>query len=287
MPDKLIVGCGYLGRRVAARWLTQGHRVFGTTRSPARAEELRQIGVEPVICDVLDWESLKALPPVASVLYCVGFDRTAGKSMADVYVQGLNNVLNRYWMIQMDDGDLTYVSSTGVYGHTGGEVVDESTVTVPVEESGRVVLEAERVLGEHWSFSMRRILRFAGIYGPGRLIRRQAIEAGEPLVGDPDKWLNLIHVEDGASAVLAAEEKGQVGGVYNVCDDHPVRRHDFYTRMAQLLGAPEPRFVPPEPGAPSPPHERANRRIVNRRMREELGVQLRYPSYEEGLCASV
>src|SRR5262249_56781506 len=112
------------------------------------------------------------------------------------------------------------------------------------------------------------ILRFAGIYGPGRLLGRQAVEAGEPLVGDPEKWLNLIHVEDGAAAVLAAEARGEPGAVYNVCDGRPVRRRDFYALLARLLGAPEPRFVPPPPGAPVPGHERADRRVVNRRLRD-------------------
>ena len=97
-----------------------------------------------------------------------------------------------------------YVSSTGVYGQCHGEEVDEESATEPVEESGRVVLEAERLL--HQQLPEAVILRFAGIYGPGRLLRRQAIEAGEVLVGDPEKWLNLIHVADGAAAVHAAEE---------------------------------------------------------------------------------
>jgi nucleoside-diphosphate-sugar epimerase len=66
-----------------------------------------------------------------------------------------------------------------------------------------------------------------------------------------------------------------------------VRRRDFYTLLARLLGAPAPRFVPPAPGAPLPPHERTNRRVVNRRLRTELGLRLRYPSYEDGLPASL
>jgi nucleoside-diphosphate-sugar epimerase len=117
------------------------------------------------------------------------------------------------------------------------------------------------------------------------LIRSQTVRSGEPLVGEPDKWLNLVHVEDGAAAVLAAEAKGRTGATYNVCDDRPVRRRDFYQAMARLLGAPEPRFVPPAPGDPLPAHERVNRRIVNRRLHDELQLQLRYPSFAEGLPA--
>src|SRR5262245_41515438 len=127
------------------------------------------------------------------------------------------------------------------------------------------------------------VLRFAGIYGPGRLLRRQTIEKGEPIVGDADKWLNLIHVEDGARAVLAAEAHGEPGRIYNVCDDHPVRRRYFYATLAHVLGAPAPRFAAPPSDQPTPPHELANRRINNRRMKEELGVELQYPDYDQGL----
>ena len=112
---------------------------------------------------------------------------------------------------------------------------------------GRVVLEAERLLRERRPDAV--VLRFAGIYGPGRLIREKDVRAGEALSGDPEQWLNLIHVEDGAAAVAAALERGRPGAVYNVCDDQPVRRRDFYTRMAELLGAPPPWFPPPVEGA--------------------------------------
>jgi nucleoside-diphosphate-sugar epimerase len=279
--DKLIIGCGYLGRRVLPLWRAGGHRVYALTRSESRAGELRRLGAEPVVADVLDPGSLKALPRVDTALSCVGYDRSAGRSMREVYVNGLANILAAL----PAPGRFFYVSSTGVYGQQDGEEVDETAATEPQEESGRVVLEAERLLRGRLPGAV--VLRFAGIYGPGRVLRRQAVEAGEPLVGDPEKWLNLIHVEDGAAAVLAAEARGEPGAVYNVCDDRPVRRRDFYALLARLLGAPEPRFVPPAPDAPLPGHERADRRVTNRRLREELNVRLRYPSYEDGLRASL
>jgi nucleoside-diphosphate-sugar epimerase len=278
--NKLVIGCGYLGQRVALRWLTAGHRVFATTRSDARAEQLARSGLQPIRCDVVDPSSLRGLPAVETVLCSVGFDRGAGRSLREVYVNGLDNVLAAL----PAPGRFLHVSSTGVYGQCLGEEVDEAAATEPQEESGRVVLEAEGVLRRRLPAAV--VLRFAGIYGPGRLLRGQALRAGEPLVGDPEKWLNLIHVEDGASAVLAADERGRPGEVYNVADDRPVRRRDFYDFLARLLGAPEPRFVPPAPDAPLPGHERANRRVSNRRLRQELGVALRYPTYREGLPAS-
>jgi nucleoside-diphosphate-sugar epimerase len=281
MADKLVIGCGYLGRRVAALWLAQGHRVWATTRRPDRAEEWRRQGLLPVLCDVLAPESLQALPAVETVVYCVGADRSAGQPPRRVHVGGPSNVLAAL----LGPGSakrperFVYVSSTSVYGQSQGEEVDETAPTAPTEETGRVVLEAEGLLRERLPGAI--VLRFAGIYGPERLIRAEALRVGTPLTGDPDTWLNLIQVEDGAAAVLAAGERGVPGTIYNVADDHPVRRREFYTRLAELLGAPAPRFVPANAVAVN-----TNRRIGNRRLRRELGVPLRYPSCAEGLPAS-
>ncbi len=276
LPSCLIIGCGYLGGRVAPLWLQQGRRVFATTRNAAQLPS----GVEPVLCDVLQPDSLRKLPSVDTVLYAIGFDRTSGATMRSVYVDGLANVLAHLPTPKR----FIYVSSSSVYGQTDGGWVDETAPTEPQEDSGRIVLEAERVLQATLPAAI--VLRFAGIYGPGRLLRRQTIEKGEPIVGDADKWLNLIHVEDGAHAILAAQERGQPGRIYNVCDDHPVRRRYFYQTMARALKAPTPRFVAPPADQPTPPHEKGNRRLNNRRMKEELRVVLRYPDYDQGLRAS-
>lgn len=279
--DKLVIGHGYLGSRVSALWRAQGHRVFATTRSQQRVCQLTQLGLVPLLCDVLDAASLHVLPRVDAVVYCVGLDRHSGHSMREVYVQGLENVLRTLPPARR----FLYVSSTGVYGQHQGELVDETAATEPEEESGRIVLEADRLLRRERPGAV--ILRFGGIYGPGRLLaRQQALLAGEPMIGNPQRWLNLIHVEDGARAILAAEEQASEGRVYNVCDDCPVQRRQFYSLLAHLLGAPSPRFVPADPAAP-PPRERANRRISNRRLRVELHFDLRYPSYEQGLPASL
>lgn len=277
--DHLIIGTGYLGERVATRLVAAGgHRVTVTTRRPERAETFRTRGFVPVLADVLQPAALADVPPADTVVYAVGFDRTAGRSMRELYVDGLSRVLG----VLSPPRRFVYVSSTGVYGHAAGEAVDESAATDPLDESGRVVLEAETVLRERLPGAV--ILRFAGIYGPGRWLRKQDILAGCPLAIDPDKWLNLIHVEDGATAVLLARS-ARDAAVYNVSDGAPVKRSEFYTAMADLLGAPRPTFVPLLAGAVPDRHDRANRRVVSRRIREELGFEPRYPSFAEGLRA--
>jgi nucleoside-diphosphate-sugar epimerase len=266
----LIVGCGYLGRRVARRWLAAGRKVAALTRG--NAEALAALGVEAMIGDVLDPNSLRQLPRVATVLYSVGLDRAAGRSMRDVYVDGLANVVGTL----SDSGLFIYVSSTSVYGQTEGKWVDETSPTEPTEESGRVVLEAERLLRANRPDAI--ILRFGGIYGPSRLLRRQAqLRSGEPVAGDPRQWLNLIHVEDGVEAVLAVEMKGEPGETYNIVDDEPVKRGAYFERLAELVGAPAPPFGGPAEG------RRANRRISNAKARQALGWRPVYTTYREGL----
>ncbi len=267
----LIIGCGYLGERVGRAWLGMGRSVHVLTRG--RTELLKSQGFEPITGDVLNPESLRTLSAASTVLYAVGLDRSAGRSMRDVYVDGLRNILAAL----PAGGRFIYISSTSVYGQTDGSVVRETSVTEPLEENGRIVLDAERTLREFRPDAT--VLRFAGIYGPGRVLRRQPLLKGEPYIGDAEKWLNLIHVDDGVRAVLAAEyTTASEGGTFNIADDHPVTRREFYTELAKLLGAPSARFEP----APEPIRE-ANRRISNASARECLGFVPEFPTFREGL----
>jgi nucleoside-diphosphate-sugar epimerase len=277
----LIIGCGYLGRRVARLWLERGERVHATTRQPQTAETFAAAGIEPIVCDVLEPRGLAGLPAFDTVVCAVGFDRSSGVAMREVYVEGLRRVLSSL----ARPGRFIYVSSTSVYGQTDGGWVDEEAATAPLEESGRIVLEAEETLRQALPEAI--VLRCAGIYGPGRLLRQKTIEAGEPIVGAADKWLNLIHVADGARAVLAAEALAPPGFLCNVCDGRPVTRRDFFTELARLLTAPPPRFMAPPAAGPAPPHERGQRRISNRRLREALAFRPEYSDYRDGLRASV
>ena len=321
----LVIGCGYLGLRVATAWRASGRRVCALTRG--RSAELSAAGIEPVVGDVCDPDSLRNLPAASTVLYAVGLDRRAGRPMREVYVDGLANVVAALTSSPLspwgrgvggegngstpekapgssgerfasgglpltrpaatlspkgrgsESARFLYVSSTSVYGQTDGSVVTEDSPTNPVEDSGKIILDAEAVLRAAVPDAV--VLRFAGIYGPDRVLRRQALLAGEPLVGDADKWLNLIHVADGVRAVLAAEARSPAGATYLVADGTPVRRRDFYTRAAELLGAPPARFDHrPADGEP-------NRRIDAGKIRTECGFAPEFPSYREGLVDSV
>ena len=208
----LIVGCGYLGRRVAEVLVDRHEPIYGTTRSASRARELESLGIVPVIADVLDPTSLAALPFVDRVLYCVGFDRAANVSLRTVYVEGLNHALAA---LAGRTGRVVFTSSTGIYGRADGGWVSEETPPEPSTESGKVMLEAEESLS---TFCPRAsldygVIRFSGLYGPERIIRRAALEKGEPIAGDPNKYLNLIHVFDIESGVLRRSFDWNIGGI--------------------------------------------------------------------------
>ncbi len=274
---KLIIGCGYLGSRLARLWRQAGHRVIVTKRRAGLKTELDELGIEAIACDVLDPASLLKLPAADTVAYAVALDRSSGQAMRAVYVDGLANVLR----VLPRPARFLYVSSSSVYGQTDGGWVDEDCATEPLEESGRIMLDAERVLTSGLPEAM--ILRFAGIYGPERMLREKAILAGEPILADADRWLNLIHVHDGVRALEAADKHGRPGRIYNVCDGCPVLRREFYAELARHLHAPPPRLLTPSAAKPLPPHEQSHRRLRNRRLVEELRFVLECPSYREGL----
>ncbi|MFO0909633.1 MAG: SDR family oxidoreductase [Isosphaeraceae bacterium] len=281
----LIIGCGYVGRRVAERLRDRGESVLTTTRSQARAEELRLAGFDPIVLDVLQPDPLRTIRGVDRTLFCVGYDRSSDVPLERIHVEGLSRIL-----AAGEDrlGRLVYTSSTGVYGQSDGEWVDEDSPTDPRERSGRAILAAERLAlawGEPGERSVT-VVRFSGLYGPGRIIRRDALLRQEPIGGDPSQFLNLIHQEDAATALLLALDSPQGNPLFLASDDEPITRRDYYEWTARCLGAPAPRFVIDE-GTDHPAATSANKRINAQRIRRVLGFQPIYPSIRTGIPAAL
>jgi nucleoside-diphosphate-sugar epimerase len=278
----LIVGCGYLGRRVARLWLDAGHTVSVLTRSPETAEGFAAKGIQAVIGDVTQPESLTALPDADVLLFAVGHDRSAPLSQREVYVSGLQNTLAA---LCGRVRRVLYISSTSVYGQSDGSWVDEQSPTEPVTESGRICLAAEHVLTD-WAAASGTgalILRLAGIYGPGRLLARvESLRRAEPLAGSPEAWLNLIHVDDAARIAAAFSGTTHAGAVL-VTDDRPVTRGEFYTRLTELLRAPPPSFDAMLGSRTTG----LNKRCRNARLRRDCALPLRYPDYTHGLSTAI
>lgn len=281
--SKLIVGCGYLGSRVARRWREAGHEVFVVTRDDEHARRFAQDGYRPIVADVLRPASLVGLPDAETVLYAVGYDRAAGVSIQQVFAAGLQSLLDA---LPGEPAKIIYISSTGVYGQSRGETVDEESATKPKREGGRACLAAERVLATHRLGSRALVLRMAGLYGPGRIPLAGEIRSGRPIAAPADGYLNLIHLHDAASTVVAADQRAVPPRTYVVSDGHPVERRRYYEELARLLGAPSPSFAPPVDSAANL-RAASDKRVANARMLGELGVQLAFPSYREGLAAIV
>lgn len=276
----LIIGCGYLGERLGALVHARGEPVWGLVRSAPRAESLARLGIEPLIGDVLKPETLRALPRADRVFYAVGYDREAGSTLAQVAVEGLRNLTHA---LPDPTSRLVLASTTGVHGQSDGEWIDEKSPAEPPGESGRIHLAAEKVArdwGDTRPMSRVVVLRFAGLYGPGRVVRRTLIERGEPIAGDPDKFLNLIAIDDAAQTALAALDALDPEPLYLVADDRPVARREYYSLAAALLNAPEPRFVIP---AAQASRDASNKRIRNTLMKQSLGVRPRFPDITTGL----
>lgn len=279
MSVRLVFGAGYLGGRVARRWQARGHTVYVVTRSPQHAEAFAAANFRPLLADVTQPATLYNLPAAECVLYAVGFDRQRYNSMRRVYVDGLRNVLDA---LPAGTQRLIYISSTSVYGQSAGQTVDEASLCEPASPGGAVCLEAEQTLAAHRLGRQAVILRMAGLYGPGRLPLAERLQRGEPIPADAHGLINLIHVEDAADVVLAAEAAA-LPSLYVVADGAPVLRRDFYTELSRVLGCPPPKFADPDP--PTGRRGAGNKRVSNARLLAELPVRLRYPSYRQGLAA--
>ncbi len=289
---KLVVGCGYLGLRVARRWRDAGQRVATVTRSSERAEALASEGFVPIVADVTrrstlgrtlsELPALSGLPAVEAVLIAVGYDRAAGLSQRDVYVGGLENVLA---VLADDVQRIVYVSTTGVYGGDDGWV-DEDTPCQPSTPGGAAHWEAEKLLAASRFADRAIVMRMAGLYGAGRVPRKNDLLAGEPIAAASDGYINLIQIDDAADAVVAALRRAAPPITVNVSDGHPVNRRAYLEEIARIVGAPAPRFVEPDASA-RPARGSASKRIGNGRLIATLDVTLTYPTYREGLAAAL
>lgn len=277
---KIIFGCGYLGLEIARRWLAAGDDVFAVTRSASRAKELARQGLHPIVGDLAESMTLPDISSLRTALFAVGFDRSSGKSIREVYVDGLRKALE---ILPPTTDTFVYISSTGVYGQLDGQWVDEASPCEPQRAGGRACLDTEQVLVNGPWGGRRIVLRLAGIYGPGRVPRLETVRSGMPLDVDPNGTLNLIHRDDAVETVLAVERHADCSPLFTVSDGNPVRRGDFYATLAQFLDAPPPQFVATEADSTNRTRDRSSKRVSNQRMMRELAVELRYPTYREGL----
>lgn len=277
-PTSLVVGCGYLGQVLAARLARAGHRLLLTTRSPERAAALRgQFGDVVQVLDVAGEDSAEPLALLAAqatqafVLLTPSALQEVGGTLAPL--QRIQSALDASPSL----GLALLSSSTAVYGDHAGQVV---TAETPCTGGGgnreNRLLAIETLWGQH---PARRVVRLAGLYGPGRIIGERALRAGAPIDGDPTGWLNLIHVVDAANLLVhclgAAAATVELGS-----DGTPVTRRAYYDYLAASLGCAPPTYS----GIPTP-RGGASRRCAARTTRERTGWRPMFRDFRTGLCS--
>ncbi len=268
--NRLVIGCGFLGSRVARRWHSNSDHLSVLTRERDRL--FHQMGYDPIVGDITDLSTLPHLPAVETVLFAVGFDRSRYKNIHEVYVDGLANVLAR---IHPETRHFIYVSSTGVYGVDHGERVDEETEASPTRDGGRACLAAEELLHRSKFASRTTILRLAGIYGQDRIPMLHRTRKGI----SPTSYLNLIHVDDATSAILECASQRPMHETFLVSDGTPAIRGEYYAELQRYSDL-DPQNVEWGPSTES----RTGKRIDNTKLVERLGFSPKYPSYREGLA---
>jgi nucleoside-diphosphate-sugar epimerase len=274
-PKFFIFGLGFSGRVIARRLVEQGWSVAGTTRS-GEAVDLPGIEIYPFDRDhPLD---PKLLGGVSAVLSSVPPD-TLGDPVMDVMGEAMDACAPRW---------VGYLSTTGVYGDHGGGWVDEAVPVSPnLDRSRRRVAAEQAWLGSGLAVH---VFRLAGIYGPGRSAIDTVRAGVARRINKPGQVFSRIHVEDIANAVLASLGRSNPGAIYNLCDDDAAPPQDVIAYACDLLGV-EPPAEQSWEDAQSSLSPMAlsfyadNKRVSNKRMKDELGVVLTYPSYREGLKA--
>ncbi|MEW7979215.1 MAG: SDR family oxidoreductase [Candidatus Sedimenticola endophacoides] len=284
MFDQIIIGCGEVGRRVADHYLRAGASVAGLVRSAPGRAALRERGIAALEGD-LD-------RPLAGGLRIDGrrlfhFAPPPREGVLDTRVAHLIDALQA----QAGPRRLVHISTTGVYGDCGGAWVDEQRQPRPLAPRARRRWDAEQRL-RRWREAGGGelvILRVAGIYGPGKL-PLERLRKGLPVVrGQEAPYTNRIHIEDLARVCVAAMERGRDGEVYNVSDGHPGTMSDYFDRVADHFALPRPPRIGMAEGADalSPgmmSYMAESRRLDNRKMLRELGVELAFPDLEAGLA---
>lgn len=279
----LIAGCGYVGLQAGKELARQGHLVYGLRRSSAGEADLRAAGIAPLAGDITRPETLRASADKFDwVVCCASATGGGAERYREVYVEGLRNLLD--WLAASPPQRFVYTSSTSVYGQTDGSVVDETSPTKPAEETAQILVEAEEVLlaaARDRQFPAV-VLRLAGIYGPGRGYWLKQYLRGEAVMeGHGERVLNMIHRDDAAEAITAALQRGQPGEVYNVVDDEPVSQLTLFQWLSARLGRPLPPFVT-ESARQDRKSGLTNKRVSNRKLKQQLVAALHYPTFREG-----
>ncbi len=285
MQKILIVGSGDVARRILPH-LTGRYRVFALLRNAAKAEDWRRAGAQPLLADLDDASSLSRIAGLADVVLHLAPPPNTGDR--DTRTKHLLAALGKGKSLPRC---LIYVSTTGVYGDCDGAVIDETRrLMAESPRAGRRV-DAEEALRTWGTRNDVRIciLRAPGIYAADRL-PLERLEKGLPaLAAADDVFTNHIHADDLAKACVAAMRHGLANRSYNVVDDSDLKMADYFDLVADAYALPHPpRLSRVAASAVLSPMQmsfmRESRRIVNRRIKQELKLHLAFPNVTDGIA---
>ncbi len=253
----LLIGHGYLGRETARVFRAAGWEVVPVSLSG---------GGDSLACDVGDLNQVKSLPAADFIVHCAASGRGGAEAYQRVYVDGCRNLTAAFPGVP-----LLFTSSTSVYAQTDGSVVTEESPVLPERETGRLLLEAERVTLAAGGI----VARLSGIYGPERSVILKKFLSGEALIEeDGRRFLNQIHRDDAARAILHLATS-RAGGVFNVSDSTPLSQIGCYGELGRIFGRPLP---PAGPRDPDRKRGWTHKRVSNEKLRA-TGWQPEFPCF--------
>ncbi len=276
-----ILGCGYVGTRLAKAALAAGRPVKVAGRSTGKLAPLQELGAT---VKYLDAGIVKQIAPI-----CSGTSGgTVVFSIPPISLLPPGNMMRAALQAAYGAGAecFIYFSSCGLYGEDPDDDVwiDEDT-PLAVDASMKDIATNEDVIQQSTFDRLRTVtLRLAPVYGPGRGVRSRLDKGDYKLLDDGRHAISRIHVDDVVNVVFAAEDKAETRSTFLVADDEPTTQLDYAKWLCERMAKP----LPPsrtqfEPGKPRVAHR--NRRIKNTRIKEQLGVTLRYPTFREGEAA--
>jgi nucleoside-diphosphate-sugar epimerase len=278
MPRILIAGCGYVGEATADLFHSAGWTVEGWVHSKQSAARL---SAKPYSVRLVDMsrpdEVVECAGRFDAVIHCASSRGGDAQAYRDLYLNGARNLLEAF-----AETRILFTSSTSVYAQRDGSWVTEESETKPLRETGRILLEVEKlILGKGGI-----VVRLAGIYGPQRSALLSKFLNGTATI-DPnnDRFVNQVHRDDIASALflLLNREAQYAGQIYNVVDDQPLLRSECYRWLARRLNRPLP---PIRQSEQSRKRGDTNKRVSNAKL-HQLGWTPDYPAFSNAMEKSI
>jgi nucleoside-diphosphate-sugar epimerase len=272
LPRVVIAGCGFLGEAAADLFFERGWEVLGICARPeslpcfaSKSYEVRALDIAKPFVLAPPWRGIDAL------VHCAGPDRAIPESYRLVYVEGLKNAV-----ASLEPRQVLFTGSTSVYAQIDGSWVDEACETRPDRETSQILLEAEAIALQLGGL----VARLSGLYGPGRSVLMRKFLAGEAIIeGEGTRWINQIHRDDAAGALVHLLEKATAPGIYNVTDSTPATQMEVYSWLADYFHRP----LPPH-GAPDFQRKRGwtSKRVSNAKLCE-TNWQPAFPAYRDAI----